>query len=300
MDRRKTLADVGIYLLLAFGISCVFYTVIIGGGGLAGGGGAGRYYITGLMWTPAVAALLTVWLRKIDLSTLGWGWGRWKWNWAGYLLPLLYVTAAYLMIWLFGLGGFADQANVDKIAGSLGWQGVDRTFVPIFYFLLLATVGIITSLGAALGEEIGWRGFLAPRLVGVAGFTAGSIVTGIIWASWHMPLLLGADYNGGTEWWYSLLCFSAMVLGISIVMTWLRLKSGSLWPCAILHAAHNLFLQGFFQPITGERGAATRYAGGEFGWAVALTVLIVSVYFWRRRHEVEAPAGAAVEARMAA
>jgi hypothetical protein len=42
--------------------------------------------------------------------------------------------------------------------------------------------------GAALGEEIGWRGFLAPTLYRTRGFLWAGIGTGLIWALWHVPL----------------------------------------------------------------------------------------------------------------
>ncbi|MDT9598133.1 CPBP family intramembrane glutamic endopeptidase [Sphingosinicella rhizophila] len=291
MDRRKTMIDLGVYLLLVIGISILFYVLIIGGGGFAGSNT--RRYATGLMWTPGLAALLTVWLRRIDLRSLGWGWGEWKWNTAGYLIPLFYILAAYILIWTTGAGGFADQANVDKIAESMGWQGMDNALVLIFFFLLLAFTGTITSVSSALGEEIGWRGFLTPRLVALSSFTTGSIITGLIWALWHFPLIVAADYNGGTPWWYSTLCFAIMILGMSVILTWLRLKSGSLWPATLFHTTHNMFLQIYFQGITGERGDATKYAGGEFGWALPLMTTIVAIYFWTRRGETATQAASA-------
>lgn len=115
------------------------------------------------------------------------------------------------------------------------------------------------------------------------GFTGGSLVTGAIWAAWHMPLLFFADYNGGTQWWFSMPCFFLMVIGLSIILTWLRLASDSVWPCAILHASHNLFIQGVFTPLTGSSGSVTSYVVGEFGVAVPAMVLLFAAAFWRLR-----------------
>jgi hypothetical protein len=75
-----------------------------------------------------------------------------------------------------------------------------------------------------------------------------------------MPILLFADYNSGTPAWFSIPCFCALIIGLSIIMTWLRLASNSVWPCAILHASHNVFIQVFFTPLTGARGQITRYS----------------------------------------
>jgi membrane protease YdiL (CAAX protease family) len=137
-----------------------------------------------------------------------------------------------------------------------------------------------------LGEEIGWRGFLLPRLVGRFGFTVGCLLSGCIWAVWHYPELLFADYNAGTGLAYDLTCFTLMVIGLSYVIGWLRLKSNSLWPAAMLHASHNLFIQGIFDRMTAATGRA-RYITTDFGFGMALTVAATAFYFWTRRKSVE-------------
>jgi membrane protease YdiL (CAAX protease family) len=124
-------------------------------------------------------------------------------------------------------------------------------------------------------------------MAGLLGFAGSVIIIGVIWAAWHMPLLLFGSYNSGTNWWVSVPCFVVLVLSLSVIPTWLRLRSGSVWPCAILHASHNLLIQGFFTPLTGERGTATSYAIGEFGIAVPAVLLVVAIWFWRRRKEVD-------------
>src|SRR5207245_10046572 len=90
-----------------------------------------------------------------------------------------------------------------------------------------------------------------------------------IWALWHFPLIIFADYNGGTPTWYSCLCFFVMVVALGVIFAWLRLRSGSVWPAAILHASHNLFVQAFFDRVTVDTGP-TRWLTSEFGAALAL------------------------------
>jgi membrane protease YdiL (CAAX protease family) len=146
-------------------------------------------------------------------------------------------------------------------------------------------LGVIRSTASALGEEIGWRGFLLPRLVQRAGFTWGCLFSGCIWAIWHYPALLLADYNAGTRPVFALSCFTLMVIADSYILGWLRVKSGSLWPAAILHASHNLFIQAIFDRMTAPVGR-TLYITTEFGAGLVLTVGAVAVYFWSRRGEV--------------
>jgi membrane protease YdiL (CAAX protease family) len=118
------------------------------------------------------------------------------------------------------------------------------------------------------------------------GFTQGSLLVGVIWAAWHTPILLFADYNTGTPWWFSIPCFVVLTIGISVIMSWLRLASSSVWPCAILHASHNAFIQGFFTPLTKPEGSVTAYVIDEFGVAMPLIVVLFAIGFWLRRARV--------------
>jgi membrane protease YdiL (CAAX protease family) len=173
--------------------------------------------------------------------------------------------------------------GIAKLAARTGWQvNAPASFIPP-YFLLVATTFMVGATARALGEEIGWRGFLAPRMVARFGFTWGAILTGVVWAFWHLPLILLGTYNNGTPWWFGFSCFAALVIGSSVILTWLRLRSASVWPCALCHASHNVFIQAFFTPLTVAKGAITAYAIDEFGFAVPLAILVVAAYLWREQ-----------------
>lgn len=282
MEKSRTFGDIALFLALTLVLSCIFYVPLI----TLKPAPAFLPYVTGLMWAPAVAALLTVWLRRLDLASLGWGWGEHRWNIAAYLVPLGYTFLAYAAVWLLGLGGFADAENIANLRKFLGWETAHPALVVIGYALLMATAGMGMSMATALGEEIGWRGFLAPRVAALAGFLPSVLIVGLIWGSWHMPLILLGSYNAETELWVAIPCFMALVLGVSLITAWLRLKSGSLWPAAIVHASHNLFIQRVFTPLTGPRGEVTPYVIDEFGFAVPIAILIFAIWFWKRRAEV--------------
>ena len=70
------------------------------------------------------------------------------------------------------------------------------------------------------------------------------------------------------------------VIGISFVVTYLRLASNSVWPCVVLHASHNLFIQGVFDRLTADAGY-TPFITTEFGIATAVVLALVGVIFWR-------------------
>jgi len=146
--------------------------------------------------------------------------------------------------------------------------------------------GLAENLATALGEEIGWRGFLVPELFKTMGFTGTALFSGVVWACWHYPILIWGDYNGGTPACYGLTCFTVLVVAIRFVFAWMRLKSGSLWVGAILHASHNPYIQEIFTPLTRNTGK-TAWFIDEFGAVLPVVVVGFAIYFWRKRKELE-------------
>jgi membrane protease YdiL (CAAX protease family) len=280
---RDTWRGILTYLVCTLGLSSIFYALIIHAGRLGAGGGL---YVAGLMWCPALAALLTCRLRGRPVSSLGWTW-RPRYQLLSYAIPFAYALVAYLAVWLTGYGAFPDRAFLSQVATSFGWGATPAWLVLVGFVVLRGTVGMVSSTATALGEEIGWRGFLVPELAKVTSFTGTALISGLVWASWHFPILLFADYNSGTPAWYGLACFTVMVVGISFLFAWMRLRSGSLWTAAFLHASHNLFIQSVFTPLTSDTGM-TKYAVDEFGFALPLVAVGLAFLVWRRRSLVQA------------
>lgn len=270
----STRAPLATYLTLTFGLSAIFYGLIISAGGLDAHGGL---YVLALMWSPGTSALITRLIFQHNVRGEGWGWGGARGTRLAilaYVLPLGYATAAYGFVWLTRLGG------VD----------LSRFHTPIALFLVF---GMVQSLVSATGEELGWRGFLVPTLAKTMPFTRVALISGAIWALWHMPLIIFADYNNGAPSWYSVMCFAVMVVALGFPFAWLRLRSKSVWPAAILHASHNLFVQAFFDRVTVNTGY-TNWLTSEFGAALALAIVVTAWFFWRARGALEQPDGGVV------
>jgi uncharacterized protein len=283
MAIEKPQSRIGIYLLLVLLLSSVFYALIIACGHLAGAEGM---YVTGLMWSPATAALLTCrWTGK-PYAELGFAWPGSRWAITAWLLPVAYAGIAYLIVWVGGLGSFGNPAFLADMRKALGWAAAPDWLIEVGSLLLLGVFGMVSGVASGLGEEIGWRGFLTPEVTRAWGFTRGTFFTGVIWTSWHLPILLFADYNAGTPWWFGMPCFAVMVIGLSFAFAWLRLRSGSVWPAAILHGSHNVLIQTWLTPITGARGHLTPYAIDEFGFMLALAAIVLGVVYWRKRAEL--------------
>ncbi len=282
-SRAGPVARVATFLGFVWAISAIFYFLIIYCGHIRGGRGV---FVAGLMWSPGAAALLTAAVYGRRFSGFGWRWGQTRYQICSYLIPLAYAAVAYLLAWSTGLAGFGNSGFVAAIASDYGWTTWPASVVAAGYILLQATVGILIYCANALGEEIGWRGFLVPELSRVLSFTQVSIISGVVWATWHYPILLFADYNSGTPAWYGLTCFTIMIVGVSFVFAWMRLRSGSLWTAMILHGSHNLFVQSVFDPFSTDTGM-TKYMTGEFGALLALAAVGAAFFAWRARKSLE-------------
>ena len=166
---------------------------------------------TPIMLSVGVATILTCLIRKRKLAALGWGWGCWKYQWMSYLLPLNIAFVAYLIIWFAGFGGWYSSEFVVQQMQSYNLSGWSDASVIVFHFLLTATYSFVLLLPSVLGEELGWRGFLVPELAKFLSFTNVALISGLIWAVWHWPLILMGLY-GNEGGWASTRCRSRLQL----------------------------------------------------------------------------------------
>lgn len=237
---------------------------------------------TPVMLSVGVATILTCVLRKKPLSTLGWGWGNWRYQWWSYLLPLLIAFTAYVIIWVAGFGGwynteFVLQQKQDYNLGNWGNAGT-----IVFHFLLTASYSFVLLLPSVLGEEIGWRGFLVPELGKFMSFTGVAITSGLIWSVWHWPMMLKGFYgNDVTPLYYQLFFFTLLLVSYSVIMTYLRFKTDSVWTAVIFHMSANVFLQKVFTPLTLENEKSAWYMD-EFGAVTSLVACACAIYFWKK------------------
>ena len=278
---------IAVFYTLTMLFSGVFDAFVLHAGKMDAGN---LLYVTGAMWSPALAAFATKKIFRERIRDLPWSWSGARYAWLAYLIPLGYALPVYLVVWLTGLGGFYDVDLAKKIAEQFGWLDLPPNLMLALFVLLTATLGMVAKMSRALGEEIGWRGFLVPELSKVVGFSGTAIISGLMWAVYHYPILLFADYNASTPAWYGLICFTIMVVAFSFILAWLTLRSGSLWPAAIFHGSHNLFIQSILSPLTRDTGI-TKYIIDEFGIGLVITTLIGAIIVWRRR--VELPRAAA-------
>lgn len=141
----------------------------------------------------------------------------------------------------------------------------------------------------ALGEEIGWRGFLTPLLRSEYSVLKTSLIVGVIWAAYHYPGLLLGEYHGQGNRWLELSLFTVMILAMSVIMTCLRERAASVWPAATFHASHNCFLQAWYGPMT-VQDADSAFWAGEFGVGMAVVYSVLAIgMVWSQKRKVVVP-----------
>ena len=215
-----------------------------------------------LMFAPTVGALLARFVPKGRIQ-----WGRPSlWLLAG-LLPAVAVLGAYLL------------------GAALGWDTENPDVLRAA--LVGAPAAIAVAALSAVGEEIGWRGFLWPTLRSRSGFWRVSLIVGAIWWAYHVPLILLGWYGSLA----GLAAFTVAIAGFTLFVGVLTDRSSSLWPSVVAHGAWNGLVATSFAATEGvDRVPA--FSGsdallGEFGWLAAVTMFVLGLAtaWWHTRGE---------------
>jgi Type II CAAX prenyl endopeptidase Rce1-like len=122
--------------------------------------------------------------------------------------------------------------------GSLAPSAVDsQPALVVVSIVSDLTVGVIPNCIAAMGEKLGWREFLVPGLAKITSFKNVAWISGLIWALYHFPVILGADYLGAAPRWPSVLCFTFQIMSLSFIYAWAPRSSDEEFEVVIMIAA---------------------------------------------------------------
>ena len=180
--------------------------------------------------------------------------------------------AAALGLYTFDLENFSGLQQVFDEAGA-GSMPVELMLVSQLINVVIAAW--VINLLPALGEEIGWRGWLTPQLLPL-GVIPTIAITGVIWGLWHTPLiLLGHNYPHLPGWQAVgfMVVFCTLLGGI---LAWLSIRSRSVWPAALGHSTINA-IGGLPLIFSAETTFDTAHVGitGTTAWLVTGLVLLV-------------------------
>ncbi len=150
------------------------------------------------MWMPGLSALIVTRrvegkpIRSLNLRRLG---PRRAYLWAWLVPPFLAVLTG-LLTWIFGLGVFDTNFTLirESMQAAPGGAAVPPALVVAIQAVFAFTLGALFNTLFGLGEELGWRGYLLPGLLGLGQWRA-ILVSGVIWGVWHAPIILqGHNY----------------------------------------------------------------------------------------------------------
>ena len=241
------------------------------------------------MWAPGLGAIVaTRWVAGEKLGTLNLRrLGDWRaYLWAWLLFPALAVITG-LLTWAFGAGKLDTQFTIIKesLAAVPGGAAIPAWLVVLIQIGVALTFGPLFNTIFALGEELGWRGFLLPRLLPLGQWRAIAL-SGVIWGIWHAPAILqGHNYPSHPVAGVFMMIVFCVLLGA--ILGWLYLRTRSPWAPALAHGSLNaiagvplLFLTGVDITIGGTLASV-------IGWIPL--ALFVAWLAWTKRLPVEIP-----------
>jgi membrane protease YdiL (CAAX protease family) len=253
---RGSVRGVAAFLLIAFGLAYAIESVFWLDPRHLARPGTGLILAV-VMLTPAIAAFIVA--RFIDRPEsfkdfTGLRMGRnWPWYWAFAWLGIpAFWIGSILIGWATGLLP-ADITHsptyvmLSANAATLGPSGAKLLPLLANYpHLAPICVGLVNVVLAPVfngiftfGEEFGWRGYLTRALLPLGQWKA-LIFTGTIWGLWHAPII-ALGYNYPDHRVAGPLLMVAFCVIIGVIFGWMRLATGSVWPCVIAHATLNAF-----------------------------------------------------------
>jgi membrane protease YdiL (CAAX protease family) len=243
------------FFLLVFGITWMVWVPRAAGVPLG---------IVGQAWTwvPAIAALLAAVLTggRDAVRELGARLVRWRVGWQWYLVVILGPAAFSLAVagvYVLLGGSWADAAPPSLREGPL-------LLLPLFLVILTLTDG--------LGEELAWRGFALPRLLTQHNALVASLILGMIWALWHLPLVWT---EGAPMYQLPVWLFLLDIPAKSVLFTWVFLHTrGSVLLAMLFHGATNLFAVS--PTLTGTSDLTLLLLAAGAKWVLVVVVIVVA------------------------
>lgn len=245
-----------------------------------------------MMLIPAgVTALMVLIIRPepdkrrelgLGFGRRGW-WRYWLFAWLvvpGFAIAAPFVSAA-LGLYTLDLREFSGFREIIEARG--GGAGLTSMPVQVLVLAQLLVIPLAPPLNAifAFGEELGWRGYLLPRLRPLGRWPA-LLMSGAIWGLWHAPVIL-LGYNYPAHPTLGVLVMMCFCVVFGIIFGWTRLSTGSIWPAVIGHGALNGSAATMFLFAKAGTSFDSIHAGitGWTGWILPVLWILFLIFTGR-------------------
>ena len=200
------------------------------------------------------------------------------------VLSLLGLDRAGLKGWPLAIGGPFAIHLIGLVILSLAGLAVfvaPQLTGSIGFTIFKISTGLLIGTLFALGEEIGWRGYMLPRLFSF-GVVPAMLIVGFLHGVWHLPLMLTTDYyhNIGNPLLVVPLFLVTLTLA-GVFFGFIRIWTGSVWAVAIAHAAANTAWELMTEMTETKSPLVLEYVGGESGVIMIGGLLIFSFFIIR-------------------
>jgi membrane protease YdiL (CAAX protease family) len=172
--------------------------------------------------------------------------------------------------------------------GTLAWSSQGRESLSIPSIGVVSAVTLLVAHSAfAVGEELGWRGFMLPRVLRQHGWLASGLIVGFLWAVWHYPPWIAVNYAvTGSIWKTAAIVGLASTTGVafSLMITLLFTRTrGSLVPALLFHGAANANMNLIYEGLSQGALSSVSLLLATTVAAAALSILVVIAAHRRTR-----------------
>lgn len=234
-----------IFTILAMLIAWTVFMIVPLSGMVYGGSITAQLIVGAAMFAPALASLLT---RLITHEGFGNMYLRphFRGHGKAYLLmyfgPTLLIIASCALYFLVFPGTFDPSMTMIRKALAASPTGFTPPVIILLTVALMLAVGPVVNIIPTLGEELGWRGYLLPKLRELASDRAALLVSGVIWGFWHFPVIvMGHNYGTGYAGypWLGILAMIVFCVSLGIIEGYASIRLDSVISAAMIHSAVN-------------------------------------------------------------
>ena len=284
------------YLLFVF-ISAYILEIIASIFAIKNPGGFGKtifqVMLMALMFTPFFGTLFA----KGNLKGIGF---MPKFKGVAYLIPLCWFGPAivaslggalFYIIFpdMFDLTGSYIQSQLPEgvnILDELAKAGINYKMYIVIAIIQSVTYAPLINMLLALGEEVGWRGFLYPELNKSMGKIPTWLLGGFIWGAFHFPVMILAGYEYGTSYFgfpvVGMIIFCIFCIALGLISEIIYDKTKCIWYPSLLHGAVNAcsFTALFLNVSDVERLGKLQILGPFFNGVISgIPLLVIAIVF---------------------